>query len=115
MSIPAISEMPYRSRLFNREGALRREKERLAILRAPLCPAGHLPHFGGRSAVTAAFANPHRRRNGRSAKAANLPPRGEDAKFGKEGRTEGGAVPPSSGRAERRDNAADKIRPLRSW
>ncbi|CAH2396005.1 hypothetical protein MES5069_1280002 [Mesorhizobium escarrei] len=33
--IPAIPEMPYRSRLFNRQGALRREKERLAILRCP--------------------------------------------------------------------------------
>ncbi|SIT52926.1 hypothetical protein BQ8794_10296 [Mesorhizobium prunaredense] len=45
--IPAISEMPYRSRLFNCEGALLREKERLTILRAPLCPAGHLPHKEG--------------------------------------------------------------------
>ncbi|RWM05801.1 MAG: hypothetical protein E5X80_27315 [Mesorhizobium sp.] len=59
----------------------------------PPLPCRASPPLGGRSAVTAAFANLQRRRIERSAEAANLPPCGEMS-----GRTEGGAVPPASTR-----------------
>ncbi|SDK53971.1 hypothetical protein SAMN05428953_116134 [Mesorhizobium muleiense] len=63
-----------------------------AILRAPLCPAGHLPHKGGDwpSFSVSPIANVAGRVP--SAKLPISPLVGEMPSFGKEGRTEGGAT-----------------------
>ncbi|TRC96162.1 hypothetical protein FJV77_14230 [Mesorhizobium sp. WSM4306] len=66
------------------------------MLRAPLCPAGHLPHEGGdQSSAGAAFLKwtdgDLRRRIGEAATLLISPLVGEMS-----GRTEGGAVPPAS-------------------
>ncbi|RWQ63335.1 MAG: lytic murein transglycosylase [Mesorhizobium sp.] len=68
-------------------------KSSVALYGAPLCPAGHLPLKGGRSAVIAAFANFARRRRSGASKLPISPLEGEMP-----GRAEGGAVPPTSER-----------------
>ncbi|TPM46538.1 hypothetical protein FJ964_11475, partial [Mesorhizobium sp. B2-3-2] len=54
------------------------------ITRRPPLPCRASPPQGGRSAAIAAFANYFRCRSERSAKAANLPPRGPVALLGSE-------------------------------
>jgi hypothetical protein len=51
-----------------------------ALYVAPLCPAGHLPHKGGRSAGRLAFANRQRCRRRAAEEARDLPPCGGDVR-----------------------------------
>ncbi|RAZ89619.1 hypothetical protein DPM33_18345 [Mesorhizobium hawassense] len=68
------------------------------MLRAPLCPAGHLPHKGGDQLSRRLFANHHRCRTGEAPKPPISPQVGEMS-----GRTEGRrrALPPPVSRSSK--------------
>ncbi|TKB23121.1 MAG: hypothetical protein E5V67_34430, partial [Mesorhizobium sp.] len=61
-----------------------------AFLRAPLCPAGHLPHLGGDWQLGRPRSDLRGWRLAKAVAKSDLPLVGEMS-----GRTEGGAVPPA--------------------